>query len=233
MVPFSFAGTEMRLIGGRAIHWPAEQALLVADLHLEKGSFFARSGQMLPPYDSRDTLERLTQMIRETGARRIFALGDNFHDRDGVERLESHAAGMLDALTRAFEWVWIAGNHDGLSAANCGGDCVEELQLAGVALRHKASPDEQGHELSGHFHPRLGLTARGRRIVRPCVVISERRMILPAFGAFTGGMAAADPAILAAMQPADAIDAILPASGRLLRYPLWRNEPYIKSAVAT
>ena len=116
MVPVSFAfdfcGEEFRFTTGRALYWPREQALLVADLHLEKASFYAKHGQLLPPYDSRETLERLALAIRETGARRVFTLGDNFHDSAGTDRLEPHAAGMLAALTRATDWVWITGNHD-------------------------------------------------------------------------------------------------------------------------
>ncbi|WP_374526764.1 ligase-associated DNA damage response endonuclease PdeM [Novosphingobium sp.] len=220
MVPFSFAGQEWCIAAGRALYWPAERALLVADLHLEKASFFARFGQMLPPYDSRETLQRVANAIRATGARRVFCLGDNFHDADGAERLEPHAAGMLDALTRIVDWVWVAGNHDQGSAPS--GTVVEELEVAGLVLRHEARPGEARAELSGHFHPRLQVTARGRRIVRPCAVVSERKLILPAFGALTGGMDAADPAIIAAMQPATAVDAVLAAQGRLVQYPLWR-----------
>jgi DNA ligase-associated metallophosphoesterase len=222
MVPFSFAGEEMRLVTGRALFWPREQALLVADLHLEKASFFAAHGQMLPPYDSRETLERLAAAVRETGARRVFALGDNFHDGEGSLRLEPHAAGMLAALTRALDWVWITGNHDADATVLAGGTLAEEIAIAGLVLRHRARAGEQRAELSGHFHPRLTLSARGRRIARPCAVMSERRLILPAFGALTGGMDAADPAILSAMQPARTIDALLPARGKLLQYPLWR-----------
>ena len=222
MVPFSFCDNEFHLVAGRALYWPREQALLVADLHLEKASFFARSGQMLPPYDSRETLERLALAIRETGARRVIALGDNFHDSAGTTRLEPHAAGMLAALTRAVEWVWITGNHDPALERSAGGEVVAEATLGGFALRHRARAGETAPELSGHFHPRLVVAARGRRIARPCAVASERRMILPAFGALTGGMDAAAPEILSAMQPASAIDAILPASGRLVQYPLWR-----------
>ncbi|MDE8650218.1 ligase-associated DNA damage response endonuclease PdeM [Novosphingobium album (ex Liu et al. 2023)] len=222
MVPFSFSSQEMHLVGGRALYWPREQALLVADMHLEKASFFARAGQMLPPYDSRETLERLALAIRQTGARRVFALGDNFHDSHGTDRIEPHAAGMLAALTRAVDWVWITGNHDADLAGGIGGEVIGEIVVAGVALRHIARPGACEPEISGHFHPRLTISARGRRIARPCAVGSERRMILPAFGALTGGLNAADPAILAAMQPAAAIDAIVPATGRLIRYPLWR-----------
>ena len=220
MVPFSFAGEELLLAAGQALYWPREQALLVADLHLEKASFYARFGQMLPPYDSRETLARLADAVRQTGARRVFCLGDNFHDAAGVDRLEPHAAGMLEALTRATDWVWIAGNHD--LGRIPGGTAVDELELGGMVLRHEALPGEVRPELSGHYHPKLKVTARGRRVVRPCAVVSERKLILPAFGALTGGMDAADPAIIAAMQPARAVDALLGVSGRLLQYPLWR-----------
>ncbi|MBT0667924.1 ligase-associated DNA damage response endonuclease PdeM [Novosphingobium profundi] len=228
MVPFSFCTHELILLEGSgtrpgALYWPAERALLVADLHLEKASFYARGGQMLPPYDSRETLERLAEAVRRTGARRVFALGDNFHDSAGPARLEPHAAGMLDALTRSLDWLWITGNHDPELGASAGGTCVTEAEIGGLALRHEARPDVQGPELSGHFHPRLVVHARGRRIARPCTVASESRLILPAFGALTGGMAADDPAILGALQPADAIDALVPSRARLVRYPLWRK----------
>jgi len=227
MVPLSFASEEFVLVAGRALYWPRERALLVADLHLEKASFFAQHGQMLPPYDSRETLERLAAAIRATGARRVFTLGDNFHDAQGLARLEPHAAGMLDALTRAVDFVWITGNHDAGSDAAPGGTTAEELEVSGLMLRHQALPGETRPELSGHFHPKFRLHARGRSIGRPCVVTSAGsasggRMILPAFGALTGGMDAGDPAILAAMQPAHAIDAMVPAKGRLLQFPLWR-----------
>ena len=232
MVPFSFAGDEFALTQGRALYWPRERALLVADLHLEKASFFARHGQMLPPYDSRETLERLALAIRETGARRVYTLGDNFHDSRGVERLEPHAAGMLAALTRATEWVWITGNHDigrdgSVAEAKAGGTLVDELEIAGMILRHRAEKGETRPELSGHYHPRLQLTVRERRIRRPCAVVSNDghgsgRMILPAFGALTGGMDASDPAILGALQPARGIDAVVPAGGKLATFPLWR-----------
>jgi hypothetical protein len=223
MVPFSFANQELCLGTSHALFWPAENALLVADLHLEKASFFARTGQMLPPYDSRETLERIALAIRETGARRVLCLGDNFHDANGPERLEPYAAGMLAALTRATDWVWITGNHD-VKGGAAPGTHIAELETGGLMLRHEARGDETRPELSGHFHPRLRVTARGRRITRPCAVTSERKLILPAFGALTGGMDAGDPAILSAMQPARAIDALVAAGDKLARFALWRAE---------
>lgn len=227
MVPLSFAGEEFLFTAGRALYWPREQALLVADLHLEKASHYARHGQPLPPYDSRETLERLALAIRETGARRVFTLGDNFHDSAGSARLEPHAAGMLAALTRSTDWVWITGNHDSAMEARAGGALADELEIAGLVLRHEARAGETRPELSGHFHPRLQVTVRDRPIRRPCAVVSHGangggRMVLPAFGALTGGMSAADPAILAALQPARSIEAVLPVKGRLARFPLWQ-----------
>lgn len=227
MVPFSFSGEEMWLVKGRALFWPRQDVLLVADLHLEKASFYAKTGQMLPPYDSRETLERLALAIRQTAARRVFALGDSFHDRNAATRLEPYAASMLTALTRTVDWVWIAGNHDAELDAHTIGRTVNELAIGGLVLRHKAKPGEPAPELSGHFHPKITVRARGRRIVRPCVVVSASdtsagRLILPAFGALTGGMSADNSAIHKALQPANAIDAIFPAAGQIIQYPLWR-----------
>ena len=227
MVPLSFAGEEFALTQGRALYWPREQALLVADLHLEKASWYATRGQFLPPYDSRETLERLALAIRETGARRVYTLGDNFHDSAGTDRLEPHAAGMLAALVRATDWVWITGNHDASMEAKSGGTLAEELEIAGIVLRHRAKKGETRPEMSGHYHPRVQVTVRERAIRRPCAVVSRGegggRMILPAYGALTGGMNAADPAILEALQPAAAIDALVPAGGKLATFPLWRR----------
>ena len=201
--------------------------MLVADLHLEKASSFAQHGQMLPPYDSRATLERIADTLKETGARRIITLGDNFHDGEATQRLEPYAAGMLEAMTRAFDWIWITGNHDPAMHRTFGGGIAEEMELGGMILRHIARPGEQRPELSGHFHPKMRVKVRQRHISRPCGVVSNcehaaDRMILPAFGSLTGGMDASDPAILDALQPASTIDAVLPASGRLARFPLWR-----------
>ncbi len=226
--PLPFAGEELVLMKCNALYWPRERALLVADLHLEKGSWYAERGQMLPPYDSRETLERIADAIKATGARRVITLGDNFHDDAGTQRLDDYAKGMLESLTRALDWVWITGNHDERMPRSFGAQVVEEMELGGIVLRHIARRGETRPELSGHFHPKLRVTVRERRIARPCAVVGRAegrgdRMILPAFGAYTGGMDAGSPAILTALGPADAIDAVLPASGRLARFPLWRE----------
>lgn len=229
MVPLSFAGEEWWLTRSGALFRPRGSALLVADLHLEKASFYATHGQFLPPYDSRETLIRLAGTIKETGARRVFCLGDSFHDDAGFERMEPHAAGMLAALVRVTDWVWITGNHDAHTMPARRGSTADEAEDAGIVLRHRARTGEMRPEISGHFHPRFCLTVKQRHIRKPCAVIgSDRdgpnRMIIPAFGALTGGMDAGDPAIIAAMQPALSIDAAVPAQGRLTRFPLWRAE---------
>ena len=224
--PFPFAGHELALGTGRALYWPAERALLVADLHLEKASWFAQAGQMLPPYDSRDTLERLADAVRLTDARRVITLGDNFHDDAGALRLDAHCTGMLEALTRALDWVWITGNHDKALPKSFGGTIVPELEVSGVILRHEARAGETAPEMSGHFHPKLRVNIRNRHIARPCAVVGRgaggsERMILPAFGTLTGGMDAAAPEIRAALAPARRIEALMPARGQIARFPLW------------
>lgn len=223
--PFPFAGHELALGNGRALYWPAERALLVADLHLEKASWFAARGQMLPPYDSRDTLERLADAVKVTGARRVITLGDNLHDDAGALRLDPHAAGMLEALTRALDWVWITGNHDEHLPRGFGGTILPELELGGIILRHEARPGETAPELSGHYHPKLRLNVRSRRIARPCAVLGRSpsgvdRMILPAFGSLTGGMDAVSPEIRAALSPARELSALIAAKGQIARFAL-------------
>ncbi|MFY8047582.1 MAG: ligase-associated DNA damage response endonuclease PdeM [Erythrobacter sp.] len=225
--PFALAGHELALGQGRALYWPAERALLVADLHLEKASWLAQRGQMLPPYDSRDTLERLADAVRITDARRVITLGDNFHDDAGALRLDAHCTGMLEALTRALDWVWITGNHDEELPRGFGGTIVPELEVGGITLRHEARAGETAPELSGHYHPKMRMTVRNRHIARPCAVLGRsnsgaERMILPAFGTLTGGLDAGAPEILGALQPARQIEALMLAKGRIVRFPLWQ-----------
>ena len=222
MVPFSFAGTAFAALAPGALYWPARRALVVADLHLEKASFFARAGQMLPPYDSLSTLTDLTALIVASDAAELWCLGDSFHDAEGCERLPADARAALRALTGRLRWTWITGNHDiGATAVatHCGGTVVDEAEVDGLLLRHEAEPDETRPELSGHFHPKLRMTLRGRHIARRCFVASETKLILPAFGALTGGLDAGSPAIAQAIghRPAHAL---VPLPDRLLRFPI-------------
>ena len=218
MVPLSFAGHEFVATPQGALFWPARQALLVADLHLEKASWYARDGQFLPPYDSMATLTSLANEVERTGASRLYCLGDSFHDRFGCDRLPDNARALLTGLTSTLDWVWILGNHDPGFADHCGGLLVEELEVEGLVLRHEADPADMRAELSGHFHPKLRLEVRGRRVARRCFVASDRKLILPAFGSLTGGLDANHPEIM--RHVGAQASALVPVSDRLLRFPL-------------
>jgi hypothetical protein len=218
MVPFSFAGETFAASADGALYWAAQEALLVADLHLEKASWFARLGQFLPPYDSHATLSALTVEVERTGAKRLFCLGDSFHDRFGCDRLDSGARELLTSLTSRLDWTWIVGNHDPGFADHCGGRIADEVELGGIILRHEAMRGESHPEISGHFHPKLRVNLRGRRVSRRCFVASSSKVIMPAFGSLTGGLDAHHPEIIGQVGMKAA--ALVPVSDRLLRFPL-------------
>ncbi|MEP7130139.1 MAG: ligase-associated DNA damage response endonuclease PdeM [Sphingomicrobium sp.] len=218
MVPFSFARETFFATAEGALFWPGQQALLVADLHLEKASWFARLGQFLPPYDSHATLSALAGEVERTGARRVYCLGDSFHDAFGCERLPDQARALLTELTAKLDWTWIVGNHDPGFADHCGGKLAEEVELAGIILRHEAVRGDPRPEMSGHFHPKLRVNLKGRRVSRRCFVVSPSKIILPAFGSLTGGLDAHHPEILGSVGNDAA--ALVPVSDRLLRFPL-------------
>ena len=218
MVPFSFARETFYPTAGGALFWPSQRALLVADLHLEKASWFARLGQFLPPYDSHATLSALADEVARSGATRLFCLGDSFHDRFGCDRLPASARKLLSSLTEKLDWVWIVGNHDPGFADHCGGRIEDEVEIGGIILRHEAVPDEPCPEISGHFHPKLRLHLKGRQVSRRCFVLSATKIIMPAFGALTGGLDAHHPEIMRSVGTNAA--ALVPVSDRLLRFPL-------------
>jgi DNA ligase-associated metallophosphoesterase len=218
MVPFSFAGESFVATPEGALHWPAQEALLVADLHLEKASWFARLGQFLPPYDSHATLTVLAREVERSRAKRLYCLGDSFHDRFGCDRLPGAARELLMSMTASLDWVWIVGNHDPGFADHCGGRLADELEIAGIVLRHEAVRDDPRPEMSGHFHPKLRLNLKGRQVSRRCFVVSETKLIFPAFGSLTGGLDATHPAILENV--GSGASALVPVSDRLLRFPL-------------
>jgi len=218
MVPLSFAGHDFLAEPQGALWWTAERALLVADLHLEKASWYAKSGQFLPPYDSQATLTALTELVERTGVERLYCLGDSFHDKFGCDRLPDAARALLLALTARLDWVWILGNHDPGFADHCGGRLVEEIEVEGLVLRHEARPDDPRPELSGHWHPKLRLQVRGKNVARRCFVASPTKLILPAFGALTGGLDAHHPQIMKMVGGRAA--ALVPVADRLLRFPL-------------
>ena len=218
MVPFSFAGETFEATPSGALFWRAREALLVADLHLEKASWFARLGQFLPPYDSHATLTAIAAEVGRSGARKLYCLGDSFHDAFGCDRLPANARSMLTDLTSTLDWTWIVGNHDPGFADHCGGHIEDEVELGGIILRHEAVPAESRPEISGHFHPKLRVHLRGRQVSRRCFVTSASKIIMPAFGSLTGGLDAHHPAILGSVGAKAA--ALVPVSNRLLRFPL-------------
>lgn len=214
--PLSFGGQDFQVAGGRALYWPVRRALIVADLHLEKASWFAARGQMLPPHDSLATLEDVAKLVAATDARELWCLGDNFHDPHGPSRLLPEALALLARLTTSVSWTWITGNHDAHLPASIGGQIADLAEVDGLILRHQADAAETRPELSGHFHPKHRSTARGRSVTRPCFVEGRSKLILPSFGALTGGMAATDPAIA---EPLGGIVAIHVSAGdRLVRF---------------
>lgn len=215
-----FADHEFAALRDGALYWPARRALLVADLHFEKASWFARLGQMLPPYDSLATLEALTALVERTAAQEVWCLGDSFHDSRGCERLPARARELLTALTAGTRWTWITGNHDAAFVDHCGGAIVEEVEVDGLILRHEADPADPRPELSGHFHPKYRVRVRGRQVARRCFVASATKLILPAFGALTGGLDAHHPEIVRAIGGRAAGQALVPLDDRLLRFPL-------------
>lgn len=218
MVPFSFGGQEFAALRDGALWWPARRALLLADLHFEKASWFAARGQHLPPYDSLATLSAIEALVARLGPAEIWCLGDSFHDRHGPARLPAAAAARLGALTGACRWTWITGNHDPVLASSIGGARCAEALVDGLILRHEAQPGEPAPELSGHFHPRLRLRLRGRSVARRCFVATPRKLLLPAFGALTGGLDADHPEIIRAVGAG--AEALVPLDDRLLRFAL-------------
>jgi DNA ligase-associated metallophosphoesterase len=177
-----------------AVYLPEERTLLVADLHLEKGAAFARHGLMLPPYDSAATLALLHAAIRRHAPRRIIALGDSFHRRDSAALLDGETRAALLALMAGHEWIWISGNHDPDAPAGLPGQTLPEMMLGGVVLRHEPASGAVSPEIAGHLHPAAKIRVRGRSLRRRCFALSAARCVMPAMGAFAGGLNLCDAA---------------------------------------
>jgi len=192
--PLHFAGERLMLDPAGALVWPEAGLLVVSDLHLEKGSSYARRGMLLPPWDTHATLDRLALLLRRWQPRIVVALGDSFHDREGAGRLPPGEVARLATMTGIFRFIWVMGNHDPAPQAGLGGHFVEEYTAGPLLFRHQAERGAEG-EISRHFHPKAAVPARGCAVSRPCFVADQRRVMLPAFGAYTGGLDVRDPAI--------------------------------------
>lgn len=178
-----------------ALYWPEGRTLVFADLHFEKGSAFARSGQLLPPYDTRATLSRIEAAIACYAPKRVVALGDSFHDRHAWERLDEFERALLTHLVGAVEWIWIAGNHDPAPPELAGAATAEEFAVGGLVFRHEPARIAAAGEIAGHLHPCKTIVRRGRGLRRRCFVSDGERLVMPAFGAYTGGLDVRDSAV--------------------------------------
>ena len=212
MHPFTFAGQQFVALPQGALLWLRRRAIIVADLHFEKASWFAGHGQFLPPYDSQATLAGLAALIDAHNPREIWCLGDSFHDAAGKTRLPDEARALLDRMALGRDWYWIVGNHD----FDAEGMALAEAVVDGILLRHEADTSDGRSEISGHYHPKFGVTVKGRRIARRCFVAGSHKLILPAFGALTGGLDARHAEIRRIAGPE--AEALIPLPDRLLRF---------------
>ncbi len=215
---FEFHGAALEALGSGALHWPSERLLVVSDLHLGKSArLAAQGGALLPPYEGRETLLRLEHDLEATGARRVVCLGDSF-DAAGLDLLLPEEERLWIARLQAGrDWMWIEGNHDP-GPVSLGGTHLAELELGELVLRHIAEPDAKG-EVSGHYHPKARLVLRGRVISRPCFLLDASRLLMPAYGAYTGGLRT-DSAVLSGLM-GDGAQAIL-TGAKPLRLPMPR-----------
>ncbi|WP_158931478.1 ligase-associated DNA damage response endonuclease PdeM [Acidisphaera sp. S103] len=193
--PIHLAGERLMLDPMGALFWPERHLLAVSDLHLEKGSSFARRGMLLPPWDTHASIDRLTLLLRRWSPATVVALGDSFHDADGSGRLPVTEQQRLNAMTQAHRFIWVQGNHDPSPPDGLGGEWVESHVEAAMVFRHEAVSTAGPGEIVGHHHPKATIPARTGNVSRPCFVFDGRRLMMPAFGAYTGGLDVRDPAI--------------------------------------
>ena len=213
----SLGGETAALDGSGALVLPERRTVVFADLHFEKGSAFAQRGALLPPWDSAATLERMEAVLACHAPSRVICLGDSFHDTGGGGRMAGPLAGRLRRLADGYDWIWIAGNHDPEIPESAGGRAVDRYALNGLLFLHEPEGTAAAFEICGHFHPKARIRAGPRRIVRPCFVGDDRLLILPSFGAYTGGLDIMNPAI-AGLFPG-AFTAWLVSSGAVYAFP--------------
>ncbi len=220
-VGFALAGVAACALPAGGLWLAAARTLIVSDLHLEKGSSFAQRGQVLPPYDTRTTLARLSALASQLKPACIVSLGDSFHDPRAAQRLCPEDAATLRTLTAAHDFVWIEGNHDPRPPEALGGRAAAELVVSGLTLRHE--PTGAATEIAGHLHPCAAVSGRGRRLRARCFATDGERLVMPAFGAFTGGLNVCDAAFASVF--AQGCDALLLARGKVYPAPAERLLP--------
>jgi DNA ligase-associated metallophosphoesterase len=211
----AFRGHDLVLDPAGALYWPARGLLVVADLHLEKGSAFARRGSLLPPYDTHATLARLEALVRRFCPDTVLSLGDGFHDPEGPNALSPDLFDRLTALVRAQRWLWLTGNHDPAIPLALGGAVLPELALDGLVFRH--APAGEDGEIAGHLHPKARVSTRRLSLCRRCFAGDDARLLLPAFGSLTGGLNVLDGAISALLM--QGFSAYLLGDERVFRFP--------------
>jgi uncharacterized protein len=188
----AIAGASFAVDLSGALYWDDERLLVVSDLHLEKGSSFAMRGVLLPPYDTVATLGRLGAVLARFDPKTVIALGDSFHDRSAHDRLSDANRDILAAYQARRDWIWIAGNHDPELPCNLGGSVVAEVAIGAVVFRHE--PTGAPGEIAGHLHPKARVSRRGRSVERRCFAADGARVVMPAFGAYAGGLNVRDAA---------------------------------------
>lgn len=222
---FDFSGVDLVALGSGALWWPARRLLCVSDLHLGKSDRMARrGGSALPPYETKDTLDRLAAELDRHDAETVICLGDSFDDLGAMQSLAEPERLMIARLQAGRHWVWIEGNHDP-GPVDLGGTHLAALSLTPLTFRHIADPASRG-EISGHYHPKIRLRLRGRTVSRPAFLLDYDRLILPAFGTYTGGLRHDAPALRNLMQT----DALAIVTGPAVHaVPLPRGAEGIKS----
>ncbi len=226
--PNRFSATSESAVAGErmvcdvrgVIHFPDISLLAVSDLHLEKGSRHARRGWLLPPYDTGATLEKLAGVIEDYQPQIVVSLGDSFDDVGGAARMPDIYRDRLMGLMRGRDWIWVAGNHDPEKPADLPGSTVSELAIGPLVFRHEPSKGRLAGEIAGHLHPGARIVQRGRSVRRRCFASDGARLIMPAFGAFTGALNVLDRAFSDMFCP-DNFVAYMMGDGRL--YPMNRR----------
>ena len=197
---FSLAGISLKALCTGALWWPEQSLLCVSDLHLGKAERIARrGGSALPPYETRDTLTRLAADLALTKARTVICLGDSFDDLGAAEALPEEEKLWIARLQAGRRWIWVEGNHDP-GPVDLGGSHLAELPLAPLTFRHIAHVQASG-EISGHYHPKASLSLRGRTVTRPVFLYDSDRLIMPAYGTYTGGLDSRSPVFAPLMRP--------------------------------